>query len=170
MITIPSKLVLDYISRQCSYDTETGIISKAGKRLGCKKDNYIIIHLVLDTTYEGCSLHYSAYAHQVAWFLFNESWPDKMIDHINGDRQDNRIVNLRLVDSNQNARNRRKLTKPTTSQYKGVYRRGDKYRAYIYLNGKVVSLGTYSTEKEAALAYNAKALESFQDYSCLNDV
>ena len=53
-------------------------------------------------------------AHRFAWFLHTGEWPSGVIDHINGDRSDNRIGNLRDVSPSENASNRRP---GTNSQY-----------------------------------------------------
>jgi len=47
------------------------------------------------------------YAHRVAWALHHGSWPSEQIDHINGDRADNRIANLRQASASENAKNLR---------------------------------------------------------------
>ena len=98
-------------------------------------------------------------AHRVAWYLHNGEDPKALqIDHINGDRSDNRISNLRLATPTQNARNMRKR-KGTTSIYKGVhwYERKGKWRAQIRANGKENHLGYFATELDAHLAYCAAA-------------
>ena len=45
-------------------------------------------------------------SHRAAWALFYGCWPEDQIDHINGDKLDNRIANLREVDSKQNSQNK----------------------------------------------------------------
>lgn len=99
---------------------------------------------------------------------------------VNTDHADRNVLNmqksnLRLSTYQQNGANRRKsLTKagkPTSSQYKGVHKMpSGKYRAAIGHNRKVIWLGTFTEEDQAALAYNAKATELFGEYACLNDV
>lgn len=92
-------------------------------------------------------------------------------DHINGDTMDNRKENLRVATLSQNMMNR-KSNKGSSSQYKGVswYKNGGKWRAYIKLNKKLIALGYYSKEEDAALAYNKKAIELFGEYAKLNIV
>ena len=90
-----------------------------------------------------------------------------IVDHINGNRLDNRKKNLRLVNHIQNARNR-KVQKDNASGYKGVFRSGKKYRARISVNNKLYNLGTYSTKEEAAKKYNEAALKYFGEYAKLN--
>ncbi len=90
-----------------------------------------------------------------------------IVDHINGDTLDNRKSNLRVVTKSQNAQNSRKpvRAKGTTSKYKGV--NWDKtrncWRASIQM-----SLGRFSSELEAAKAYDKKAKELFGDFARLN--
>lgn len=89
--------------------------------------------------------------------------PDGLcVDHINGDRNDNRKENLRIVDTQKNAQNVKKIKNNRTSIYFGVYYKKDhnKYCARIQgIDGKSVFIGYYDDEKSAALAYNAKAKE-----------
>src|ERR1700728_3236303 len=84
----PTSLILDYIDRHLTYDSTSGIICRDGKPTGSKRKfrgGHIKMDLILDTTYEGCSLHYQTYAHQVAWYLTYGEWPIEMIDPIDGD-------------------------------------------------------------------------------------
>lgn len=91
------------------------------------------------------------------------------VDHINGDKLDNRRENLRLCNNAQNARNQvRRITGQST--YKGVRRNGKRWQAQIGALGIHKTLGTYSTEEEAALAYNAAARHHFGAFASLNKV
>jgi len=83
------------------------------------------------------------------------------IDHINGDKLDNRRENLRSATRSQNKMNSGK-PKNNTSGYKGVcwYKRGNKWRAQIGINGKLKHLGYFEDKEEAAKAYK-KAAEKY---------
>lgn len=97
---------------------------------------------------------------------------NKFVDHINGDSLDNRRSNLRIVTRNQNAQNRRKKIKSTTSKYKGVHKRSqyNYWLSFIHVNGKKIPLGKFMSEKKAAIAYNKAALEHHGEYACLNKI
>lgn len=91
-------------------------------------------------------------------------------DHINGDGLDNRRCNLRLATPQENARNKRKI-KQKTSKYKGVHKRENgKWRAAIRVNYKLINLGTFINEIDAAKTYNENALKFFGEYACLNQL
>lgn len=93
-----------------------------------------------------------------------------VVDHINGDRLDNRRANLRFATSAENARNMR-AQYGRASPYKGVARsisRVRPWRAYIYLNLKQVFLGGYATPEEAARAYDAAARLNWGEHAALN--
>jgi hypothetical protein len=93
------------------------------------------------------------------------------VDHINGNRLDNRKSNLRFCTSTQNKANM-KIRKDNTTGYKGVSidKRNGKFQAYININGKRCSLGMYNKLDDAAKAYNKKAVELFGDFARLNKV
>lgn len=96
--------------------------------------------------------------------------PDGMVvDHIDGDIYNNQKANLRVCTMQENLYNRKKQDF-TSSEYKGVCwnKRDRKWRAYLNHKGKRISLGSYEKEKEAAEAYNTKALELFGEYARLN--
>lgn len=98
-------------------------------------------------------------AHRIAWLLHfgKDPYPHE-IDHINGDRLDNRIANLRLVDKSQNQLNRTKLNKNNSTGYRGVYAYKNKWVAKIQIAGALTCLGTYENKEDAISAY-AKANE-----------
>lgn len=92
------------------------------------------------------------------------------LDHVNHDGLDNRKCNLRPCTESQNQANQRKRLKPCKhSQFKGVIRQTNgRWRAAIGVLKKRLSLGAYDTEEQAARAYDAKALERFGEFACLN--
>jgi hypothetical protein len=78
-------------------------------------------------------------------------WPNCQIDHINGDRTDNRIVNLRAVSREENARNR-KVPKNSSTGIIGVTKEGGKWRAHIRIGGKKINLGRFENFDDAVCA------------------
>ncbi len=105
-------------------------------------------------------------AHRLAWLHFHGEWPDGEIDHIDGDRANNRIANLRLATRSQQTANARRR-KTNTTGYKGVsFSRLDGcYRAYIKHEGRSQCLGKFDTPEEAHAAYVAAAQEHFGEFA-----
>jgi hypothetical protein len=95
--------------------------------------------------------HYQA--HRVAWLIFYGCWPVSQLDHINGDRLDNRISNLRDVSPAVNQHNRRRAQRGSASGAMGVHPSRTKWRARIELGGRKFNVGTFSTIEEAGKAY-----------------
>ena len=79
----------------------------------------------------------------------------EQIDHINGIKDDNRIINLRLANNFINSQNKHKSPKNNTTGYFGVSidNAAKKFRARIVHNNKSIHLGMFSDPKEAELAY-----------------
>jgi hypothetical protein len=96
-------------------------------------------------------------------------WP--MVDHINHDGIDNRRENLRPATIAQNNHNQRPRM-GHSSRYKGVTwnRQRSKWQAAIKVKGENRYLGMYISEEEAALAYNAAALEAYGEYAYVNKI
>ena len=97
------------------------------------------------------------------------------IDHINGDKLDNRRCNLRFATHQQNACNTMKRRLPESrhpSMHKGVTWRSDghKWRSRITVNGKTLSLGSFRTQQEASLAYNEAASRLYKEFAQLNKI
>ena len=90
-------------------------------------------------------------AHRVAWALHHGEWPSDHIDHINGIKFDNRIVNLRVVTNAENMRNKA-MRACNTSGFTGVYfhKPTGKWQAKINVNGRGKSLGLFHNIAEAA--------------------
>lgn len=92
------------------------------------------------------------YAHRVAWAIFHGCKP-AVIDHINGDRSDNRISNLRSVSAFENARNSARKSS-NRSGHTGVSwcSAVNKWRATIQLDGKAKHLGVFQRMEDAIAA------------------
>lgn len=93
----------------------------------------------------------SWYGHQLAW-LYVYGYVPKMLDHVNQDRKDNRIANLRETTKSLNGINR-KLNSNNTSGYPGAFRFRNKWLASIKKDNIQRHLGYYDTPEEAHAAY-----------------
>lgn len=92
--------------------------------------------------------------HRLAWFYVHGHWPVADIDHINGIRDDNRIVNLREATRSQNGANSKSYAK---SGFKGVFNVNGRYRASMSFGGRTFHLGTFTTPEEAHEVYMSAA-------------
>ncbi len=92
---------------------------------------------------------------------------DMEVDHINGDKLDNRLINLRICTHSENCKNM-KIYNTNTTGYKGVSRRGNSWRSRIRVDGKLILLGTYDTPEKAAIAYNDAAIRHHGRFARLN--
>ncbi|MEL7112724.1 MAG: HNH endonuclease [Pseudomonadota bacterium] len=98
-------------------------------------------------------------AHRVAWAIHTGSWPCGEIDHINGNKADNRFENLRVVSGDANKRNK-PLQANNTSGYPGVDRQHNgTWQASIRRYGKMVYSSTHQTVDEAIEARKAAEIE-----------
>lgn len=135
-----------------NYDPGTGAFTwkqhrgvKAGKTAGSLAEGYVLIRL--DYKLQK--------AHRLAWLYVHGVLPSGDIDHINGDRADNRIANLRDVSRSVNLQNQRSAHPnnrhgrmgATFHSYSGLWRAG------IQVDGKHVPLGYFKTAEEASQAY-----------------
>jgi len=93
---------------------------------------------------------------RLAWLYVHGELPTSLVDHINLDPLDHRIANLRLATKAQNSANATKR-KHNTSGFKGVFRRGDRWRAQISSQKVKYFLGSYSTPEAAHAAYTNAA-------------
>ena len=111
------------------------------------------------------------YLHRFIWELHNGPIPDGMtIDHVNNDKLDNQLKNLRLATSSQNNINKFYKTPENTSIFKGVAwnNNANKWRVLIKINSKVQHVGYFEDEIDAAIAYDLKAIELFGERAYLN--
>jgi HNH endonuclease len=92
-------------------------------------------------------------AHRVIWAIFFGYWPTNQIDHIDGNRANNAISNLRIVNAAENKRNARMTITNKTGVIGVTYRKEkDRYQAQIKVGRKSIHLGTFKDLASAAKA------------------
>ena len=111
------------------------------------------------------------YVHRVIYFMHHGYWPTE-VDHINGNRSDNRVENMRDVTREENCRSFNSPRKGSSSVYRGVCWRKDKRKwvSGIVCDKVEYKIGYFTCEKEAALAYNYKAQELGYNPEAFNQV
>lgn len=106
------------------------------------------------------------YAHRLAWAFVHGVMPNDDIDHINGDKDDNRLFNLRSANRNQNQAN---IRAPKTNKLgiKGVCKVKDRnlFSAKIVVNGRRKHLGYFKNVENAAEVYAAAAKRYFGEFA-----
>jgi len=143
-----------------SYDVNTGLftwLNPSGRRvsrgrLANRTTCYGYIQIMIDNV--------NYYAHRLAWLYVYGEWPSGILDHINRNKQDNRITNLRVVSHSENHHNMTHPPKRNKHEWVGVTKAPyGKYSAKIRWNGERLWLGTFDTPKEAGKAYIKKKRE-----------
>lgn len=111
--------------------------------------------------------------HHIVWFLHHNVWP-KQLDHDDGNPFNNQIENLRECNQSQNIANSKPIKrfsgKKPASRFKGVSKRKRVCKKPWQAKAQQTYLGYFSTEIEAARAYNKKALEIWGEFARLNPV
>lgn len=153
-----SKLTQERVKELFDYDSESGILYrkfKSGNRKPCghkPKSSH---------GYGAVKMGEKMYlTHRVIWLWQYGSMPNGEIDHIDQNKMNNRIENLRVVSASENMHNRG-LRRDNSSGYPGVYwsKRHKKYKAQIRINNKKIYLGYYNTAEEAFEAYKRAKME-----------
>lgn len=108
-------------------------------------------------------------AHHAAWAMHHGEWPSSEVDHIDRDKTNNSIDNLRVVDRSQNCMNR-SCHKGSTSKYKGVsYKKSiGKWHSQIQHNKQSIHLGYYNNEIDAAEAYDNAMVKYHGEFGVSN--
>jgi len=116
---------------------------ETGDQVGCIAQTGYIFTSIKKTSYK---------VHRLVWMWQYGKDPGSLdIDHINGNRSDNRIDNLRLVTHEENCRNR-KQSRRNSSGVMGVHKEQKKWRAELRFNGKKVCQRRYEDWFEAVCA------------------
>ena len=158
---------LEYLREQLDYNPETGVFvwktkgkgRNVGQEAGCfsSRTGYVLIGL--------CGkLHL---AHRLAWLHFYGQNPGRYLDHIDRQRANNKISNLRSATHQQNMANSNARTS-SKSGVKGVSwcANTGKWRATITINGKQKSLGRHIRIEDAAKAYATAANLEHGEFAC----
>jgi len=98
---------------------------------------------------------------RLAWFYEYKVWPIGVIDHIDEIKLNNKLINLRDVNTSTNLLNRKQPNKNNILKVLGVYKVGNKYRARIKVNGIQKHLGYFLTIEEAKVAYT-----NYKEFIC----
>lgn len=153
----------DDIRGHFEYEPQTGMLRKKSKGKPYPWRGIGKNRRYLATQFKGETL----YLHRAVWLYHYGSVPD-MLDHINGDPQDNRVENLRPCSNAQNQYNSG-MKVNNRSGYKGVVFHpkcvSRPWQAKIVFRGKVVSLGYYATPELAAAAYAAGAKKYAKEFA-----
>ena len=158
---------LEYVAGLLKYHADTGLFTWKEAR-GCRAVGDIAgtKNLGRDRAYWMIKIDRRFYyAHKLAWLIYYGQWPE-MLDHINGDGLDNRIVNLRLCDMAQNKANSMDY-KNNRSGHKGVtWEKGkDRWVAKIQHRNKRITLGRFKTIELAAATYREAAKRLFGEFA-----
>lgn len=149
-----SSITQSELMRHLSYDPITGIFTRklhiskihhVGAIAGnLRKDGYIQIKINLKLYL----------AHRLAWIYIHGYLPEKFIDHINGNRSDNKLSNLREATREQNNWNRC-IPRNNNTGFQGVsfYKPYKKYVASASINNKKKFLGYFETAEQASKIY-----------------
>lgn len=144
-------LTHEQLVEKLDYDESTGLfVWKSGRFQGKTAGS---LH------YEGyvkiCLLGKHRSAHRLAWMYVHKHYPTSSIDHVNGNKSDNRICNLRMATGRQNSENRVGPTKHNSTGFLGVTWSKEKLKfvAKIVVCGKSKHLGTFDSPKIAHEAY-----------------
>lgn len=142
-----------------AYDADTGALTwrvhrggraAAGSRAGCADPRgYRLISAAGQQHWE----------HRLVWFFVHGEWPALEIDHINGDRGDNRIANLRLATRSQQNMNRPGVAGVAYDSSR------NKWMAHIREDGRMKNLGRFASRDEALAVRRAAETRVFGDFA-----
>ena len=153
-------LTAEYVREILDYDPETGVFIRKVRTAQCNRVGDRADKLVLAPIgrvgYRDITIKSKKYqAHRIAWLHYYGEWPKDQLDHINGERGDNRIANLRDVSDRVNKENTHVPRKHNSSGYLGVHwsSQQGKWQGRIAVHGKNKHLGFFEDPAEAHQAY-----------------
>lgn len=141
-----------------SYNPEDGLFTRIKSICPAGKVGVTVNYLDKSTGYIKVTVDGKQYyAHRLAWLYSFGEWPAQMVDHIDMDRTNNRLVNLRAANKALNMQNQKKPLRSNRSGFLGVSpgKRPGLWRATIVVDNRQHHLGAYDTPEEAHEAYIA---------------
>lgn len=160
------RLSLDYLKSRLTYDPQSGVFIWKSKIPHSGIEIGQVAGTLTSNGYLKIFINRKYYlSHRLAWFYINGYWPKDQIDHINHNRKDNSIKNIRLSNSKLNQMNK-SMAKNNTSGVTGVSwsKVGLRWVANIKVNYKSINLGSFALFHEAVNARkNAEALYGFHE-------
>ena len=142
-------LTADTLRSLLHYDADTGVFTWIKPRPGVSRKRAA----GSGSRYLNVAVNGVRYlGHRLAWLYVHGEWPADEIDHINGDKLDNRLVNLRLASRSQNLANKPKRS-DCKAPLKGIRQVGGRWVARLGLKGKTIYLGRFDTAEQAHAAY-----------------
>jgi len=151
-----------------SYDPHTGVLTRIKKTSGRRGGIGETVGSPCGQGYLQMRFFRKTLVHRVIWVMvYGVDISNLEIDHINGIKTDNRLSNLRSATHSENVANKHGRPKTVTGFW-GVTCRGDSFAARISMNNKTIFLGSYKNRYDAALAYDAAAIEYHGEFATLN--
>lgn len=160
----------EYLRAVLDYNQETGEFRWRVGRNGYKgliRPGFLAGTIIPSTGYTAISLDQKVYtAHRLAFFWVTGEWPPEEVDHIDGNRTNNRWSNLRLATRSQNMGNTPKY-RNNTSGHKGVFwhKKACKWMVQIQVQGKLKYLGLFVSFEEACQVQEAAAKKAFGQFN-----
>jgi hypothetical protein len=161
----------EYLKSILNYDLETGFFTWLWRKdisncVNMREVGKVAGSICPTTKYRRIKINGKLYkCSRLAWIYVYNKNPNFMIDHINGDRSDDRISNLREATRSQNGANRSKQKRNKWGNKGITVRPNGKYQAEIRANGKRYYLGVYETADDAGIAYANASKKYFGEYA-----
>lgn len=146
-------LTAELLRELVDYDPATGLFVWKQKRRGQVVPGSIAGHIDKDGYRIFMLAGVSYRAHRVAWFWCHGTFPKQELDHINGNKDDNRVANLREANKSENQQNLACARVTNGTGLLGAHKSHTMFEARIKLNGITRRLGRFKTPEEAHLEY-----------------
>ncbi|HEY9705666.1 MAG TPA: HNH endonuclease signature motif containing protein [Allocoleopsis sp.] len=157
--------LIHYIHEMYEYKKEGLFILKKNTKNNLYKAGYVIKGRIDKKGYRIININDWSYKYHRIVFLYHKGYFPKFIDHVNRDKTDCRIENLRECTLSQNMANRLNETKKSTKGF-SWHKNHNKYISRIRVNNKLIHLGYFNCPLAAKLAYNIAADKSFGEFAC----